>query len=172
MDQLQVLDVSCFYPLKAHYEHELTARVHETGAREPLRKETLLQRSGQSMGLTEENIKSGFLSTGTYPVDLSKYKEDRLEKVKLLTYKRWKNSGCPTESEGKPDLSEEKLQTVVNGIGNKSQIDITVNEGNGSTQNDSIVSRSSKVAEQPGPIKTHSISGTSSPSSSTVFSGV
>lgn len=38
-DLLQPLDVACFNPLKTYYEKHLTARVHQTGAREPLRRD-------------------------------------------------------------------------------------------------------------------------------------
>lgn len=68
---LQPLDVACSAPLKSYYEKELTARVHATGAREPLHMAdfgNLLAKLWRR-GLTENNIKSGFRATEIYPND-------------------------------------------------------------------------------------------------------
>ncbi|KAK3875434.1 hypothetical protein Pcinc_019691 [Petrolisthes cinctipes] len=84
-DVLQPLHVACFNPLKSYYEKELTARVHQTGAREPLRKAAFVNLLSKiwRLGLTKSNIMSGFRATGVFPVDASKYKEEHIDKVKL-----------------------------------------------------------------------------------------
>lgn len=110
-DLLQPLDVACFAPLKSHYEKELTARVHATGAREPLRKQDFVNLLAKiwRKGLTENNIKSGFRATGIYPVDSTKYKIARLDKVKLKTYECWVAAGKPVTENGEPRLTELQL---------------------------------------------------------------
>lgn len=104
---LQPLDVACFVPLKSYYEKELTARVNATGAREPLRKsdfDNLLAKIWRR-GLTEKNIKSRFRATGIYPTDSTKYKIERMDKVKLKTFKRWVAAGKPVAEHRDPCLS-------------------------------------------------------------------
>ena len=112
-DVLQPLDVACFNPLKSHYEKELTMNVHQTGAREPLRKAdfgNLISKIWRK-GLSEENIISGFRATGIFPVNASKYKVDRLDKVKLKTYKRWESLGKPVNEDGSPFLTSQESTT-------------------------------------------------------------
>lgn len=72
-DLLQPLNVACFNPLKTYYEKHLTARVHQTGTREPLRKAAFgnLLSITWRRGLFETNIKSGFRATGIFPVNSS-----------------------------------------------------------------------------------------------------
>lgn len=53
-------------------------------------------------GLSKENIVSRFQKIGILPVNESKYKVDRLEKVKLESYKKWKASGSPKDSDSYP----------------------------------------------------------------------
>ena len=114
-DFLQPLDLACFGPLKSYYEKELTARVHATGAREPLRKADFVNLLAKiwRKGLNEKNIKSGFRATGVYPTDSAKYKTERLDKVKVQTYKRWVAAGKPVNEKGEPhlsDLNEEHIE--------------------------------------------------------------
>ena len=103
-DILQPLDVSCFSPLKQSYEKLLTEFVHRTGGRQKLSKPAFcnLIATIWREGLTKENIVSGFEKTGILPVDHTKYKVDRLDKVKLDSYKKWKDSGSPKDSDGNP----------------------------------------------------------------------
>lgn len=44
-------------------------------------------------GLSIVNIKAGFRATGIVPIDKSKYNVNRLDPIKLETYKKWVNSG-------------------------------------------------------------------------------
>ena len=116
-DVLHPLDVSCFSPLKVHYEKFLTEFVHRTGGRQKLTKPAFcnLIASIWRKGLTSENIKSGFQSTGTFPVDETRYKQSRLDKVKLATYTKWRGEGSPVDSEGSPIINtEEKDKVTVN----------------------------------------------------------
>lgn len=109
-DVLQPLDVSCFNPLKSYYERELTEQVHKTGAREPLRKAAfgnLISKIWRK-GLNENNIKAGFRATGIYPVDASKYKAERLDKVKLVSYNAWVAAGKPISDDGSPVLTNQR----------------------------------------------------------------
>ena len=57
-------------------------------------------------GLTKENIISGFSSTGNFPVDSSKYKVSRLEKVKLQAYSEWKTKVAPVDKHEDPILEK------------------------------------------------------------------
>ena len=109
-DLLQPLDVCCFNPLKSYYEEELTKHVHATGGREPLKKADFCNLIGSiwKKGLSEKNIKSGFRTTGIYPVSSDQYERSRLDKVKLKTYHDWKSNGSPRDSDGGPII--EKLE--------------------------------------------------------------
>ena len=114
-DVLQPLDVSCFSPLKAKYEQFFANFVHRTGGRQQLSKAAFcnLISSIWFEGLTKENIISGFTSTGNVPVDSSKYKLSRLDKVKLQTYNDWKAKGAPVDSEGGPILEKETEHSAI-----------------------------------------------------------
>ncbi|XP_068217852.1 uncharacterized protein [Palaemon carinicauda] len=73
-DLLQPLDVTCFAPLKNYYQYALNDLVNNTGAREPLRKCGFLNMlcSVWEKGLSPQNIKKGFESTGIYPCNRDK----------------------------------------------------------------------------------------------------
>ena len=90
--------------LKRQYEKLLTEFVHRTGERQKLSKPALCNLIAKIWreGLTKENIVSGFQKTGILPVDQRKCKVDRLDKVKLESYKKWKASGSPKDSNGCP----------------------------------------------------------------------
>ena len=81
---MQPFDVSCFSSLKSKYEQLLTEFVHHTGGRQQLSKAAFCNVISTiwHQGLTKENM-SGFSNTGNFPVDSSKYKVSRLDKVKL-----------------------------------------------------------------------------------------
>ena len=79
----------------------------------------------QHEGLTKENIISGFSSTGNFPVDSSKYKLSRLDKVKLQTYNKWKAKGVLVDEHEEPIL--EKV-TDHSSIINDSNVDDTTLE--------------------------------------------
>ena len=89
-DVLQPLDISCFSPLKEQYEKLLAEFVHRTGGWQTLLKSAFYNLIAKFWreGLTKENSVSGFQKTGILPVDQSKYKVDRLDKVKLELYKK------------------------------------------------------------------------------------
>ena len=107
-DVLQPLDVACFGPLKSYYEKALTEHVHQTGARQPLRRANFVNLIAGIWrnGLSARNIKAGFEATGVYPVNSAKYKIEQLDKVKLKTYEQWKSTGSPVDSDGQPKLDE------------------------------------------------------------------
>ncbi|XP_068217851.1 uncharacterized protein [Palaemon carinicauda] len=73
-DVLQPLDVTCFAPLKNYYQYALNDLVNNTGAREPLRKCGFVNMlcSVWEKGLSPQNIKKGFESTGIYPCNRDK----------------------------------------------------------------------------------------------------
>ena len=107
-DVLQPLDVACFGPLKFYYKKALTEQVHQTGARQPLRRANFVNLIAGIWrnGLSARNIKAGFEATGVYPVNSAKYQIERLDKVKLKTYEQWKSTGSPVDSDGEPKLDE------------------------------------------------------------------
>ena len=106
-DLLQPLDVACFAPLKSYYDSKLLEHVHQTGARDPLRRNGFVNMlSGiWRKGLSEENVKSGFRATGIFPFNPDKYKKDRLDPLKLITYTNWTNAGCPVDADNMPQLT-------------------------------------------------------------------
>ena len=55
--------------------------------------------------MTELNIKSGFESTGIFPVNHLKYKANRLDKVKVKNYYDWKSAGSPVSADDTPMLT-------------------------------------------------------------------
>lgn len=101
-DTLQPLDVVCFNPLKSYYEKSLTERVHSTGVREPLKKAAFvsLLSSICHKAMSAKNITAGFCTTGIYPVDRTKYKVDRLDKIKLASHDSWVAGGKPLDEAG------------------------------------------------------------------------
>lgn len=52
--------------------------------------------------------KAGFRATGIYPVDASKYKAERLDKVKLVSYNAWVAAGKPISDDGSPVLTNQR----------------------------------------------------------------
>ena len=98
-DVLQVLDAAVSNAAKSYYEKALTEHVHNTLASQPLTKAlfTNLLAGAWHKGLSKANILSGFKFT--YPVDHSKYKLVRIEKVKLYSYRLWKDAGSPRNEE-------------------------------------------------------------------------
>ena len=87
-DLLQPLDVSCFVSLKYFYEKTLFEHIQKTGGREPLKKAQVLNMlcSVWKHSLNATNIISGVKSIGVFPVDKTKYKLSRLDKIKLESY--------------------------------------------------------------------------------------
>ena len=118
-DLLQPLDIPCFAPLKSRYESELTDFVHKTAAREPLRKAGFVNMLCRvwKQGLSIDNIKAGFRATGIVPIDKSKYNIDRLDPIKLETYKKWVDNGKPQNDNNEPILNHQEK--------NDSQLDTT-----------------------------------------------
>ena len=106
-DVLQPLDVSCFSPLKGHYEKFLIQFVHQTGGCQKLTKPDFcnLIASIWKKGLTVENVISGLKNNGTFPVDANKYKVPHLDKIKLKNYNLWKANGAPVDEDGSPVLT-------------------------------------------------------------------
>ena len=111
-DLLQPLDVACFSPLKVQYEKQLNDFMHKTGAREPLRKAAFVDMlcSVWKDGLSTDNVKAGFRATGIVPVDKSKYSVERLDPIKMKTYKRWVNNGKPVDESNNPVLDNDQDQ--------------------------------------------------------------
>ena len=52
--------------------------------------------------LSTDNVQAGFRATGIYPLDRTKYKVSRLDKIKLLSYERWVESGKERDAENHP----------------------------------------------------------------------
>lgn len=78
--------------------------VHQTSAHEPLRKSGFVNTLCNiwKKGLSEENVKSVFRATGIFPFNPDKYKKDRLDPLKRITYTNWTNAGCPVDASNMP----------------------------------------------------------------------
>ena len=106
-DVLQPLDVSCFAPLKK-YEDRLNEHVDTSISGKTLNRAefcNLLSMVWKD-GLSESNIKSGFCTTGIFPVNKNKYDTNRLDAVKLKTYEKWRKDGSKVDKWGEPILSQ------------------------------------------------------------------
>ena len=106
-DLLQPLDVSCFAPLKSYYETKLLDHVHATGARDPVRRSKFadILCSIWFTGLSDNNIKAGFRATGIFPLDRTKYNQERLDPIKIVTYEKWIADGRPVDDKGSPMIT-------------------------------------------------------------------
>ena len=113
-DLLQPLDVACFSPLKRYYDSELFKYTQSTGGRQNLRKDLFVKLlcSVWNKGLSKENVIAGFKATGIHPVDSTKYKVTRLDKLKLKTYNDWVANGKPTNSNNEPALPTGNTQNL------------------------------------------------------------
>ena len=94
-DILQPLDVSCFGPLKRKWSTLLSNRSSLAGNRRYLSKPDFVDELANMWFkcLTSQNVKSGFESTGIFPVDRSKYNKDRLNPRLLRRYSKWVDEG-------------------------------------------------------------------------------
>lgn len=87
-DAIQPLDKCCFRPLKAQWDKRLVEIQRMTGATRISKASfTELVDELWQTSLTPENIKSGFKSTGIYPLDRTKYPEKRFCSQMLASYK-------------------------------------------------------------------------------------
>ena len=88
---LQSLDASCFGPLKKKWSALLNMRSGFSGARRALTKAEFVDELASMWFdcLTTANVKSGFNSTGIYPVDQNQYPRERFNKRLLAQYKKW-----------------------------------------------------------------------------------
>ena len=92
---MQPLDVTCFSPLKRHWEQLLASRENTLGPRECLSKPLLVDLlcSIWREGLSSANAISGFKATGMFPVDRTKYPKERMDPRLLKQYENWVKSG-------------------------------------------------------------------------------
>ena len=89
-DVLQPLDVTCFGPLKQKWSKLLAARSNISGSRSSLTKSSFVDELAHIWYacFSESNIKSGFSSTGIFPVDRSKYPTERFNPRLLRRHQR------------------------------------------------------------------------------------
>ena len=94
-DVMQPLDVACFGPLKRAWDTLLHSRVTTLGAKSQLSKSQFVNElcSIWNTSMKNENIVSGFTTTGIYPVDRSKYPTSRLDPRLLAKYNAWRAKG-------------------------------------------------------------------------------
>ena len=87
-DVIQPLDKCCFRPLKAQWDKRLVEIQRMTGATR-ISKASFTQLVDElwQTSLSPENIKSGFKSTGIYPLDRTKYPVKRFCSQMLASYK-------------------------------------------------------------------------------------
>ena len=108
-DTLQPLDVCGFGPLKRAWMDELNSRVNVLGPKETISKATFVDLLCKiwHKGLTKENMRSGFKSTGIYPLDRTKYPTSRFDARLLKRFNQW-------VALGKPDDCMEELAASIN----------------------------------------------------------
>ena len=96
-DMLQPLDVCGFGPLKREWEKLLNERMNTLGPREPISKSVFVDLLAKvwHKGLTPENVRSAFRTTGIWPVDSQKYNVDRFDQRLLRRYNYWVELGPP-----------------------------------------------------------------------------
>ena len=94
-DVLQPLDKTCFGPLKQKWQAKLGERMNTFGSKSSLTKSEFINLlcSIWNDGMTEANIKSGFSSTGIWPLNKEKYPVNRFDPRLLRKYKEWKEAG-------------------------------------------------------------------------------
>lgn len=86
-NRLQPLDVSCFKPLKTAWDKELVRKQRETGFRHLSKSDFVDSLCSVWEGaLTPDNVKAGFMKTGTFPLDKSQFPVTAFQKTKLLAY--------------------------------------------------------------------------------------
>ena len=120
---LQPLDVTCFGLLKQKWSKLLAACSNISGSRSSLTKSSFVDELAHTWNacLSESNVKSGFSSTGIFPVDRSKYPTKRFNPRLLRRSQRWEGkvenmefvaTSAVTLSKNKPAQKEthEKLQ--------------------------------------------------------------
>ena len=107
-DRLQPLDVTCFGPLKLEWERTLNEWVNERGPTKPMKKPNFVDMLARIWHkcLSEENVRSGFRTTGIFPVDRTKFPTLRFDPRLLKRYETWVQLGRPE------DLMEE-LTTAI-----------------------------------------------------------
>jgi hypothetical protein len=86
-DRLQPLDINCFSPLKNNWNKKLISRQRKNDFH-VLSKSDLVDLvcSVWHRSLTPSNIKAGFLKSGIFPVDRSKYPLGIFNPIKLNSY--------------------------------------------------------------------------------------
>ena len=96
-DKLQPLDVCCFGPLKREWERHLCKRVNLLGPKETISKGTFVDLLSEvwHKGLSPNNIIAGFRATGIFPVDRSKYPNERFDARLVKRYNQWVELGKP-----------------------------------------------------------------------------
>jgi hypothetical protein len=86
-DKLQPLDVSVFSPLKLLWDAEILAEQRNNGFSAISKGKFVdLLCKIWPRGMKESTIKSGFRSTGIFPVDRSKYPVNAFDSIKLVSF--------------------------------------------------------------------------------------
>lgn len=95
-DLLQPLDVSCFRSLKLIWDKELTSFQRSNNCN-AISKSQFVDILGKiwPVGLSQNNILSGFEKTGIYPTNRTKYPKTLFNPIKLASYE---NQGGRTDS--------------------------------------------------------------------------
>lgn len=111
---LQPLDVSCFAPIKAEWNRNIQKNMSSSGGINYVDKKNFaaVLTSVWRSGLSEQNIKKGFIETGIFPASREKYKDSRFDKKKLELYNLWVADGKQLTEEGSPDLTPYEPETA------------------------------------------------------------
>ena len=93
----------------------MTEHVHHTLGSHPLTKALFTNFLAKiwRQGLSASNIKSRFASTGIFPLDSTKYKEEWICKIKLKSYHAWKEAGSALNDDGDPIIPNDNAATDI-----------------------------------------------------------
>ena len=98
-DLMQPLDVGMFSPLKKAWDKLLTAHTGFGGSKGAIRRSDFVNMlcSIWEESMPGKNAVAGFRATGMFPVDMSKYPEERFDIRMMNKFTAWSNAGKPDD---------------------------------------------------------------------------
>ena len=115
-DILQPLDKCCFGPLKRLWERTLNERINRFGLAKKVDKAEFVNLISKIWheGMTANNVRAGFETTGIWPLNREKYDKSRFDIRIVHKYEQWVTSGKPaldwSNCNNAKDVPEERQQ--------------------------------------------------------------